>query len=99
INQRNQEAILRLLDEMTALADGDLTAHTTVTEDITGAIADSVNFSIDALRSLVEAINNTVAQVSQSSEQTQSIANRLANASTQQATEISNTTRAISVMA
>jgi twitching motility protein PilJ len=99
INQRNQEAILRLLDEMTALADGDLTAHTTVTEDITGAIADSVNFSIDALRSLVEAINNTVVQVSQSSEQTQAIANRLANASTQQATEISNTTRAISVMA
>jgi twitching motility protein PilJ len=99
INQRNQEAILRLLDEMTALADGDLTAHTTVTEDITGAIADSVNFSIDALRSLVEAINNTVVQVSQSSEQTQAIANRLANASTQQATEISNTTQAISVMA
>lgn len=99
INQRNQEAILRLLDEMTALADGDLTAHTTVTEDITGAIADSVNFSIDALRSLVEAINNTVVRVSQSSEQTQSIANRLANASTQQAAEISNTTQAISVMA
>lgn len=99
INQRNQEAILRLLDEMTALADGDLTAHTTVTEDITGAIADSVNFSIDALRSLVEAINNTVVQVSQSSEQTQAIANRLANASTQQASEISNTTQAISVMA
>ncbi|HEX7028018.1 MAG TPA: methyl-accepting chemotaxis protein [Gammaproteobacteria bacterium] len=99
INQRNQEAILRLLDEMTALADGDLTAHTTVTEDITGAIADSVNFSIDALRSLVEAINNTVVQVFQSSEQTQAIANRLANASTQQATEISNTTRAISSMA
>jgi twitching motility protein PilJ len=99
INQRNQEAILRLLDEMTALADGDLTAHTTVTEDITGAIADSVNFSIDALRSLVQAINNTVLRVSQASTRTQSIANRLANASSQQATEISNTTDAISSMA
>jgi twitching motility protein PilJ len=99
INQRNQEAILRLLDEMTALADGDLTAHATVTEDITGAIADSVNFSIDALRSLVQAINNTVVRVSQSSERTQAIANRLANASNQQATEIASTTDAISKMA
>lgn len=99
INQRNQEAILRLLDEMTALADGDLTAHATVTEDITGAIADSVNFSIDALRSLVEAINNTVLRVSQSSQRTQAIANRLATSSTQQATEIANTTDAISKMA
>lgn len=99
INQRNQEAILRLLDEMTALADGDLTAHATVTEDITGAIADSVNFSIDALRSLVEAINNTVVRVSQSSQRTQAIANRLANSSTQQAAEIVTTTDAISKMA
>ncbi|HEX5057493.1 MAG TPA: methyl-accepting chemotaxis protein [Gammaproteobacteria bacterium] len=99
VNQRNQEAILRLLDEMTALADGDLTAHATVTEDITGAIADSVNFSIDALRSLVEAINNTVSRVSQSSQRTSGIANRLANSSTQQAVEIANTTDAISKMA
>ncbi len=99
VNQRNQEAILRLLDEMAALAEGDLTAHATVTEDITGAIADSVNFSIDALRSLVEAINNTVVRVSQSSEYTQAIANRLADASNQQAAEIANTTSAISNMA
>ena len=99
INQRNQEAILRLLDEMTALADGDLTAHATVTEDITGAIADSVNFSIDALRALVEAINNTVVRVSQSSERTQAIAGRLADASNQQAAEIATTTDAISQMA
>ena len=99
INQRNQEAILRLLDEMTALSDGDLTAHATVTEDITGAIADSVNFSIDALRTLVEAINNTVLRVSQSSEQTKGIASRLADASNQQAAEIATTTDAISQMA
>ncbi|HEY3487372.1 MAG TPA: methyl-accepting chemotaxis protein, partial [Gammaproteobacteria bacterium] len=99
INQRNQEAILRLLDEMTALANGDLTTHATVTEDITGAIADSVNFSIDALRSLVEAINNTVVRVSQSSQRTQSIANRLASSSNQQAVEIATTTDAISKMA
>ncbi|HVH35846.1 MAG TPA: type IV pili methyl-accepting chemotaxis transducer N-terminal domain-containing protein, partial [Tahibacter sp.] len=53
LNQRNQEAILRLLDEMGSLAEGDLTVKATVTEDITGAIADSVNFAVEALRSLV----------------------------------------------
>ena len=50
-NRRNQRAILRLLDEMANLAEGDLTVHATVTEEITGAIADSVNYAIDALRS------------------------------------------------
>ncbi|HET8808402.1 MAG TPA: methyl-accepting chemotaxis protein, partial [Methylophaga sp.] len=40
-NRHNQDAILRLLDEMGDLADGDLTVSATVTEDITGAIADS----------------------------------------------------------
>lgn len=99
INRRNQEAILRLLDEMTHLAEGDLTTHATVTEDITGAIADSVNFSIDALRSLVETINETAVRVSSSSEQTQSITNRLAYASSQQAREITSTTSSISRMA
>ncbi|GIX21955.1 MAG: protein PilJ [Gammaproteobacteria bacterium] len=99
INQRNQEAILRLLDEMTALAEGDLTAHATVTEDITGAIADSINFSIDALRSLVEAINRTVVRVSQAAAQTQAIANRLAEASNQQAAEIASVTESIAGMA
>ena len=59
LNQRNQEAILRLLDEMGSLAEGDLTVRATVTEDITGAIADSINFAVEALRSLVTTINET----------------------------------------
>jgi len=59
INLRNQEAILRLLDEMGSLAEGDLTVKATVTEEITGAIADSINFAIEALRSLVSTINET----------------------------------------
>src|ERR1700722_17343242 len=52
-NERNQEAIMRLLDELSSLADGDLTVQATVTEDITGAIADSINYAIEALRELV----------------------------------------------
>ena len=53
-NERNQQAILRLLDELSSLADGDLTVQATVTEDITGAIADSINYAIEALRELVD---------------------------------------------
>lgn len=97
-NRKNQQAILRLLDEMTHLAEGDLTAYATVTEDITGAIADSMNYSIDALRSLVETINQTVVEVSSSSEQTQAITHRLQESSAKQAQEITNATTQINQM-
>jgi twitching motility protein PilJ len=87
-NERNQRAILRLLDEMTNLADGDLSTHTTVTEDITGAIADSVNYSIDALRDLVSTINNTANQVRRAVRKTQNMTGELAVASEAQASKI-----------
>src|SRR6185312_7179408 len=64
-NKRNQEAILRLLNEMGDLADGDLTIRAQVTEDITGAIADSMNYTIDELRTLVTGVNNAAIQVTQ----------------------------------
>lgn len=95
-NDRNQRAILRLLDEMANLADGDLTAHTTVTEDITGAIADSVNYSIDALRDLVGTINNTALHVTTAVKKTQSTTADLANSSDKQAKEIASASSAIS---
>ena len=87
-NDKNQRAILRLLDEMTNLADGDLSTHTTVTEDITGAIADSVNYSIDALRDLVGTINKTAVQVSGAVKNTQATTGQLAEASNAQTAEI-----------
>ena len=98
-NRRNQRAILRLLDEMTNLAEGDLTVHATVTEDITGAIADSVNYAIDALRSLVTTINQTSVQVATASEKTQTTALRLADASNHQAREIASASAAVTDMA
>lgn len=98
-NRRNQRAILRLLDEMASLADGDLTVHATVTEEITGAIADSVNFTIDALRSLVTTINSTAVEVSSSTEKTQGTAKELAAASIRQAREIASASAAITDMA
>jgi twitching motility protein PilJ len=98
-NRRNQRAILRLLDEMANLADGDLTVHATVTEDITGAIADSVNFTIDALRSLVTTINSTASEVSESTEKTRHTATELAEASKKQAREISSASAIVTDMA
>ena len=69
-NERNQQAILRLLDEMGSLADGDLTVEATVTEDITGTIADSFNFAIEELRKLVATVNDTALMVDTATKQT-----------------------------
>ncbi|HET8710712.1 MAG TPA: type IV pili methyl-accepting chemotaxis transducer N-terminal domain-containing protein, partial [Spongiibacteraceae bacterium] len=98
-NERNQNAILRLLDELTYLADGDLTTTATVTEDFTGAIADSINFTIDQLRILVSQINNTAVKVSQAAQETQSTALNLAEASEHQAQEIAGASAAVNEMA
>lgn len=98
-NQHNQEAILRLLDEMADLADGDLTVRATVTESITGAIADAVNYAIDALRNLVTNINETTVQVSSAAQETQTTAIHLAEASNQQAEQITEASAAINEMA
>lgn len=98
-NERSQMAILRLLDELGDLAEGDLTVNATVSEDFTGAIADSVNFAIDQLRQLVLAINTTADRVAQSSKQTQKTAVELAEASEHQAQEIAGVSAAINEMA
>ncbi len=97
-NEQNQEAILRLLDEMANLADGDLTNYATVTEDFTGAIADSINFTIDAIRDLVTTINETSSQVSSAARQTQDTARHLAEASEHQAQEITSVSTAVNEM-
>jgi len=98
-NEQNQNAILRLLDEIADLADGDLTTQATVTEDFTGAIADSINFAIDQMRGLVSAINETAVQVSAAAQETQATAMHLAEASEHQAQEIAGASAAINEMA
>ncbi|HEC85314.1 MAG: chemotaxis protein [Candidatus Parabeggiatoa sp. nov. 2] len=97
--KRNQEAILRLLSEISDLADGDLTATATVTEDFTGAIADAINFSIEALRDLVISINQTAAQVTRSTQSTRGTAAQLTQASERQAQQIAKAGQAIIGMA
>ena len=97
-NRRNQDAILRLLNEMGDLAEGDLTVQATVTEDITGAIADSVNFAIEELRMLVQGINRAAEQVAGSSGEARANAEELLKASELQARQIAETTQAVNQM-
>ncbi len=96
---RNQEAILRLLDELSSLADGDLTVQATVTEDITGAIADSINYAIEALRELVTTINDSAIQLEGATKQTQALAGHLAKASGAQSKQIASATESVGGMA
>ncbi len=98
-NERNQQAILRLLDEMGSLADGDLTVEATVTEDITGTIADSFNFAIEELRKLVATVNETALMVDTATKQTENTAAHLAKAADNQAREINAATESIVSMA
>lgn len=98
-NIHNQEAIMRLLDELGDLADGDLTVQATVTEDFTGAIADSINYSIDQMRELVSSINQSAVEVSSAAQETQATAMHLAEASEHQAQEIAGASAAVNEMA
>ncbi len=98
-NDRNQQAILRLLDELSSLADGDLTVQATVTEDITGAIADSINYAVDALRGLVATINGSAIQLDSATRQTQALSQHLAKASSAQSKQIASGTESAASMA
>jgi twitching motility protein PilJ len=97
-NAENQEAIMRLLDEMGDLAVGDLTVKATVTEDFTGAIADSINVTVGSLRGLVKTINDTSTQLSGSVQETEEIAGKLATASKKQSEDITLAGTAITEM-
>jgi twitching motility protein PilJ len=91
VNDANQAAILRLMNELQTVAEGDLTQQATVTEDITGAIADSVNYTVEELRTLVEQVQTTVGRVSETTAQVESTSIELLGASTEQLREIKST--------
>ena len=98
-NEANQVAILRLMNELQEVADGNLTMQATVSEDITGAIADSVNYTVEELRTLVGRINSTVGQVTDATSAAQDTSNRLLAASDEQSREIRSTGDAVMTMA
>ncbi len=99
VNDANQAAILRLMNELQAVAEGDLTQEATVTEDITGAIADSVNYTVEELRLLVGSVQNTAARVAETTAQVDTTSTELLAASTEQLREIRETGRSVLDMA
>ena len=99
VNDANQAAILRLMNELQTVAEGDLTQEATVTEDITGAIADSVNYTVEELRLLVGSVQNTVTRVAQTTSQVENTSTELLAASTEQLREIRETGQSVLDMA
>ena len=99
VNDANQAAILRLMNELQTVAEGDLTQEATVTEDITGAIADSVNYTVEELRQLVGNVQNTASRVAQTTAQVESTSTELLAASTEQLREIRETGQSVLDMA
>jgi twitching motility protein PilJ len=99
VNDANQAAILRLMNELQSVAEGDLTQEATVTEDITGAIADSVNYTVEELRSLVGNVQNTATRVAQTTAVVESTSTELLAASTEQLREIRETGQSVLDMA
>jgi twitching motility protein PilJ len=99
VNDANQAAILRLMNELQTVAEGDLTQQATVTEDITGAIADSVNYTVEELRSLVSQVQGTVGRVTETTQQVEATSTELLAASTEQLREIRETGESVLQMA
>jgi twitching motility protein PilJ len=99
VNDGNQAAILRLMNELQTVAEGDLTQEATVTEDITGAIADSVNYTVEELRSLVGNVQNTASRVAQTTAAVEGTSTELLAASTEQLREIRETGQSVLDMA
>jgi twitching motility protein PilJ len=98
-NRANQDAILRLLDEIGDIANGDLTVRAKVTEDMTGAIADSINYTIDELRRLVAGINDAAQQVTEATDAAQAVSGQLLQATQRQASKIEQTGQSVTQMA
>ena len=98
-NRENQTAIQRLLDEISNLANGDLTVRAQVTEHMTGAIADSINYTIDELRRLVAGITSASLQVTSATQEAESVSSRLLQAAGKQASEIHNAGQSVQKMA
>ncbi|MCR5866895.1 methyl-accepting chemotaxis protein [Aquincola sp. J276] len=99
VNDANQAAILRLMNELQLVAEGDLTQQATVTEDITGAIADSVNYTVEELRSLVAQVQAAAGRLTETTQKVEDTSTELLAASTEQLREIHETGEAVLQMA
>ncbi|MGZ8216091.1 methyl-accepting chemotaxis protein [Methylomagnum sp.] len=97
-NRQNQEAIMRLMDELAVIAEGDLTKRAEVTEDITGAIADSLNFTVEEIHTLVLRIHEAAEQLNEASQQGRQAADELRQASERQSEDVRSATASMNEM-
>lgn len=94
-----QNSIMKLLDEVGDVAQGDLTKRAEVTAEMTGAIADAFNYMIDQLRRVISRVQDTTLQVSSAAGEIQTTAEHLAHGSETQAQQIVDTSAALEEMA
>lgn len=98
-NKQTQSAILRLMNELSDLADGDLTVRATVTEEITGAVADSINYTAEELHKLVARITDASRQMGVATEDSEGIAQRLLASTQKQMAEIKGAEESVQLIA
>jgi twitching motility protein PilJ len=95
---RIQQSIMRLLDEVSGVAEGDLTREAKVTEEVTGAIADSFNFMITELRRIIGKVQDVTIQVTSAAGETRQTTEHLAQGAQEQSARIIRTTHALDQM-
>jgi twitching motility protein PilJ len=96
--ERLQKSIVKLLNEVSEVAAGDLTVQAEVSPEMTGAIAEAFNSMTKELRSLIKKVKDVTYEVSSSANSINDTTEQLARGSEAQASQISRTTSAISNM-
>ena len=94
-----QAAVMKLLEEVSGVAEGDLTVHAEVTADVTGAVADSFNFMIVQLRQIIGQVQAASRQVSTALGELREVTEKLASGSEDQAAQAVEASVAIEEMA
>lgn len=96
---RMQAAVMKLLSEVSGVAEGDLTVEAEVTDDVTGALADSFNLMIGQLRQIIGQVQAASRQISASVGELRDITANLATGSDDQAAQAVDASVAIEQMA
>ncbi len=94
-----QAQIEKLLQEVSAVGDGDLRVQAEVTPDTLGVLADSFNYMIEELAKVVGRVQSTAVQVTNATRRILDGSADLAQASETQVAQISQTTEAVEALA
>src|SRR6266566_3219496 len=94
-----QAQIEKLLQEVSAVGDGDLRVQAEVTPDTLGVLADSFNYMIEELAKVVGRVQTTAVQITNATRRILDRSAELAQASETQVGQISRTTEAVEALA